>query len=337
MKILIIHTAFIGDIVLSTPLIRRVKECYPEAKITYVTTVAGASILRNNPNISEIIEYDKRGIHKGIKGIWQLGKRLRYENFDMVITPHRYFRSSLLSWLSRATIRIGYRIASGAFLFTKKIEYDKSKHEVEKLLSFLGDVDGDLKERYPIELYPEIKNIEKVDKIWKDRGLEREKVVVVAPGSRWFTKRWLMENFNTLIGKLLDKNIKVIVIGGEEEKYLNIDRVEEIVDLRGKTSLLDVAEILKRSDVVVTNDSSPIHIASAFKNIFIVAIFGPTVERFGFFPWSKNSEVIQVEGLRCRPCAIHGGSKCPKGDFRCMVDITPEMVYNRVIERLGVK
>ena len=150
MKILIIHTAFIGDIVLSTPLLKRVKEMYPEAKITYVTTPVGATILRNNPHITEIIEYDKRGNHSGIKGLLALGRRLRYENFNMVLTPHRYLRSSILSWLTRSPKRIGYDIASGALLFTDKIKYDKIKNEVEKLLSFLGDVPKNPRENYPI-------------------------------------------------------------------------------------------------------------------------------------------------------------------------------------------
>ncbi len=335
MKILIIHTAFIGDVVLSIPLLKRIKECYHGSKITYLTTPVGASILRNNPNISEIIEYDKRGLHKGIKGIWQLGKRLRYENFNMVLTLHRYFRSSILSWLSRAKVRKGYNVATGAFLFTEKIKYDRAKHEVEKVLSFLGEIEGDLKEKYPIELYPDKRVIESIDRVWNQYGLWNEKTVAIAPGSKWFTKRWPIEYFDQLIDKLLNEKIKLIIIGGEEEKKLNISRVSETIDLRGNTTLLEVAEILKRSSCVVTNDSSPLHIASAFKDTAIVAIFGPTVERFGFFPWSKNSEVLQVDGLKCRPCAIHGGDRCPKRNFKCMKDIKPDFLFDKVMQKIG--
>ncbi|MGL4567356.1 MAG: glycosyltransferase family 9 protein, partial [Fusobacteriaceae bacterium] len=108
-------------------------------------------------------------------------------------------------------------------------------------------------------------------------------------------------------------------------------------DLRGKTTLLQLAELLKRSEIVVTNDSSPVHIASAFKNTHIIGIFGPTVEKFGFFPWSRNSQVLEVHGLECRPCAIHGGDRCPKKHFRCMLEITPEMVYEKIEEKLAVE
>lgn len=332
MRILIIHTAFIGDIVLSTPLIKKIKDTYPDSDITYVTTPSGEAILKNNPHINNIIVYDKRGEHKGINGVWQLGKRLRYENFNMVITPHRYLRSSILSWLSRSPIRKGYDIASGSCLFTEKIKYDRTKHEVEKLLSFVAPEN---KKRYEIELYPGEREKMKGDNLWKENLLEDKKIVVLAPGSKWFTKQWPVEYFNKLAESLKKlSNVRLIVVGGKEEVNLPIEK-ENIIDMRGKTSLLGLADILSRADVVVTNDSSPIHIASAFKKPRIFALFGPTVEKFGFFPWSLNSKVFQVDGLKCRPCGIHGGKSCPEKHFKCMRDILPEEVFNEIKEYLG--
>ena len=332
MRILIIHTAFIGDIVLSTPLIKKIKDTYPDSDITYVTTPSGEAILKNNPHLNNIIVYDKRGEHKGISGVWQLGKRLRYENFNMVITPHRYLRSSILSWLSRSPIRKGYDIASGSCLFTEKIKYDRTKHEIEKLLSFVAPEN---KKRYEIELYPGEKEKMKGDNLWKENLLEDKKVVVLAPGSKWFTKQWPVEYFNKL-AKSLKKlsNVRLIVVGGKDEINLPIEK-ENIIDMRGKTSLLELADILSRADVVVTNDSSPIHIASAFKKPRIFALFGPTIEKFGFFPWSLNSKVFQVNGLKCRPCGIHGGKSCPEKHFKCMRDILPEEVFNEIKKYLG--
>lgn len=332
MRILIIHTAFIGDIVLSTPLIKKIKDTYPDSDITYVTTPSGEAILKNNPHLNNIIVYDKRGEHKGISGVWQLGKRLRYENFNMVITPHRYLRSSILSWLSRSPIRKGYDLASGSCLFTEKIKYDRTKHEVEKLLSFVAPEN---KKRYEIELYPGEKEKMKGDNLWKENLLEDKKVVVLAPGSKWFTKQWPVEYFNKLAESLKKlSNVRLIVVGGKDEINLPIEK-ENIIDMRGKTSLLELADILSRADVVVTNDSSPIHIASAFKKPRIFALFGPTIEKFGFFPWSLNSKVFQVDGLKCRPCGIHGGKSCPEKHFKCMRDILPEEVFNEIKKYLG--
>ncbi len=332
MRILIIHTAFIGDIVLSTPLIKKIKDTYPDSDITYVTTPVGEAILKNNPYLNNIIVYDKRGKHKGIKGVWELGKRLRYENFNMVITPHRYLRSSILSWLSRSPVRKGYDIASGSFLFTEKIKYDREKHEVEKLLSFIN---SENKKRYEIELFPGETEKMKGENFWKVNELFEKKVVVLAPGSKWFTKQWPVEYFNQLSEKLKElSNVKIVVVGGKDEINLPIE-TENIIDMRGKTTLLELADILSRADVVVTNDSSPIHIASAFKKPRIFALFGPTIEKFGFFPWSLNSQVFQVKDLKCRPCGIHGGNTCPEKHFKCMRDILPEEVFDEIKKYLG--
>ena len=333
MKILIIHTAFIGDIVLSTPLIKMLKEKYPDSSITYVTTPVGATILRNNPNLAEIIEYDKRGEHSGIRGLFLLGKRLKYKNFDLIITPHRYLRSSLLTWLTGAPVRIGYDNASGKMFFTKKVHYDKSKHEVEKLLSF---VEGKIDKYYGIELFPGKAEKNRINEIWSENHLENKKIVTIAPGSKWFTKQWPLEYFNKVVEELSKrKDTAIVLIGGREELLLNIKETDKTVNLIGKTSLLEVAEVTRRSHVVLTNDSSPIHIASAWENTHILAIFGATVRELGFYPWSKNSQIIENIGLPCRPCGLHGGKKCPKGHFKCMLDLKPEMVLTKIEEKLN--
>ncbi|WP_319203938.1 lipopolysaccharide heptosyltransferase II [uncultured Ilyobacter sp.] len=332
MKILIIHTAFIGDIVLSTPLIKKLKEKYPDSSITYVTTPVGSAILRNNPNLSEIIEYDKRGEHKGLKGLFLLGKRLKYKNFDMIITPHRYLRSSLLTWLTGAPVRVGYDNSAGKLFFTKKVHYDETKHEVEKLLSFVDDKNN---KYYGIELFPGKAEKIRVDEIWSENHLKNKKIVAIAPGSKWFTKQWPLEYFNDLIENLSKReNTAIVLIGGREELLLNVKETDKTVNLIGKTSLLEVAEVTRRSHVVLTNDSSPIHIASAWKDTHIIAIFGATVRELGFYPWSKNSQIIENTGLPCRPCGLHGGKKCPKGHFKCMLDLKPDMVLEKIEEKL---
>lgn len=247
------------------------------------------------------------------------------EAYNLVITPHRYLRSTFLTFLTGAPIRRGYDSAAASFLYNERVHYDKSKHEVEKLLSFVPKDEG---KRYEIEIFPTELEVEKVDKLLEKR---REKVVVVAPGSKWFTKKWPLEYFNRVIKELEKReDTTVVVVGGKEEMFFNMPLANTTIDLRGKTTLLELAEVIRRADIVLTNDSSPIHIASAFPNVRILALFGPTVEKFGFFPWSKNSEVFQVEGLECRPCSIHGGDSCPKKHFKCMLDIKPEMVLERI-------
>lgn len=328
-RILIIHTAFIGDIVLSTPLIKKLRDTYPKAEITYLTTPVGASILRNNPYLNHIIEYDKRGEHRGIRGFWAIAKKLKMEAYNLVITPHRYLRSSFLAFLTGAPIRRGYDIAAAKFFYNEKIHYDRSKHEVEKLLAF---VPKDENRRYEIELFPGELEKGRVDKFLEGAN---KNIVVVAPGSKWFTKRWPLEYFNVIVKELeTQKDVTVVIIGGKEEQFLNIPSTKNSIDLRGRTSLLEVAEVISRAKVLLTNDSSPIHMGSAFPKVRILAIFGPTVESLGFFPWSKNSKVFQVEELPCRPCSMHGGNSCPKKHFKCMLDIKPQVVLDEIKKEL---
>ena len=326
MNILIIHTAFIGDIVLSTALVSKVKEKYPDSNIYYLTTPLGKEILKNNPKIKEVIVYDKRGKDKGFGTFISFVRRIRKLKIDVCLTPHRYLRSSILSILSGAKIRVGYDIANLSFVFNKKIKYDKTKHEVEKLLSFIDDDD----KRFELEMYPSEKDKIKIDTLLKNLS-ENKKIILIAPGSKWFTKKWPEEYFKILIQNLIKRDdLLIIITGGKEEKEIELDLDSKVLDLRGEISLLELAELTKRASLVVSNDSAPIHITSAFPNTRIIGIFGPTVKEFGFFPWSKNSKVFEINGLYCRPCAIHGGNSCPEKHFRCMREITPDLIENEI-------
>ena len=326
MNILIIHTAFIGDIVLSTALVSKVKEKYPDSNIYYLTTPLGKEILKNNPKIKEVIVYDKRGKDKGFGAFISFVRRIRKLKIDVCLTPHRYLRSSILSILSGAKIRVGYDIANLSFVFNKKIKYDKTKHEVEKLLSFIDDDN----KRFELEMYPSEKDKIKIDTLLKNLS-ENKKIILIAPASKWFTKKWPEEYFKILIQNLIKRDdLLIIITGGKEEKEIELNLDSKVLDLRGEITLLELAELTKRASLVVSNDSAPIHITSAFPNTRIIGIFGPTVKEFGFFPWSKNSKVFEINGLYCRPCAIHGGNSCPEKHFRCMKEITPDLIENEI-------
>ncbi|MGF6907557.1 glycosyltransferase family 9 protein [Fusobacterium sp. PH5-44] len=326
MKILIIHTAFIGDIILSTPLISKLRDKYPESNITYLTIPSGKSILNNNLKLNRIISYDKKGKDKGFINLWKLIKKLRKEKYDLVLSLHRYLRSSLIAYGTGAPIIIGYNVAPASFLFSKKIAYDQSKHEVERLLSFINSKE---EKRYEIELYPSMENRERAEKLIGN--IHCRKLIIIAPGSRWATKRWPVAYFNELLEKLSkEKNMQLAVVGGKEELDLNLIIPENVLDFRGKTSLLDLVAMIEKSTLLLSNDSSPLHIASAFENVRIFGIFGPTGKKLGFFPWSKNNEVYEVDDLKCRPCSLHGSKKCPKGHFKCMMGVHPEAVINGI-------
>ena len=245
-KILIFHTAFIGDIVLSTALVKNIKKLYPQSEITYVTTPAGKAVLSNNPHLKEVIAYDKRGKNKGIKGMLSLAKELRKKRFDIAYIPHRYLRSSLVCFLAKIPSRIGYDISEGKLFLNKKVTYRKDLHEVDRLLELLGTDCDDKK----LELFPSDEDKRYIDNFLLDKDIKGKKLIALAIGSKWNTKRWPIEYFNELIEKLEKiEDIKLILVGGNEEKELSVKYTDKTINAIGETSLLQLAELIRRPEL----------------------------------------------------------------------------------------
>jgi glycosyl transferase family 9 len=336
MKILIIHTAFIGDIVLSTPLIQRLKDMYPDSVIDYLTLPANKSIIDNNPNLNEIILYDKKGKDKGIRGFFRILKILKEKKYDYAVIPHRFIRSIALAKLAEIPKIVGFDVASGAWMLDKKVHYDMKKHEVERLLD-LVDYEG---ERIPIRIYPTDENKMKIRNILEKSGYEEatQKIIVVAPGSQRPEKMWPIEKYREVIQRLSEDSKNVIVITGSKvEKGLPLKfSKRNVIDLRGEINLLEFSALLSYTDVVVGNDSSPIHIASGFEKPFVIGIFGPGKRSLGFFPWKEKSNVIEDNEFYENNIV-----KIPKHQYAYRKDyyrgipgISVERVYGEIEKRL---
>ncbi|MDR1792741.1 MAG: glycosyltransferase family 9 protein [Bacteroidales bacterium] len=329
-KILIIHTAFLGDIILSTPLLSKISHYYTDCKIYYLTTPLGAEILQHHPHIEHFIIYDKRGKDKGFRGWLRILKQIKKEHFDIVFALHRYLKTTLFAYFSNAYIRIGYNIAFLNKLFTKRVIYVKKKHEVERLLSFVEPIDDP---DYSIALFPDNADFQIVQQ-WLSADFNGKRITI-APESQWFTKQWLWEYFQILVEKLSKiENLQIVIVGQKKDNLFSNSK--NIIDLRGKTSLSQWMAVIAMSDVLVSNDSASVHIASAFPSVKIHAIFGPTIKEFGFYPWSQNSVIHEVSGLPCRPCGIHGSNRCKKKHFKCMKNILPQTVFDAICTSLKI-
>jgi glycosyl transferase family 9 len=295
MKILIIHTAFIGDIVLSTPLIQKLKDLYPKSKIDYLTLPTNQSVLYNNPNLNEIILYDKKGKDKGIKGFLKVLKILKQKKYDYAVIPHRFIKSILLAKLAKIPDIVGFDVATGSSLLDKKVHYDMKKHEVERLLNLVG-YEG---KKIPVRIYPAKENFVKIEKMLKNSGYtgkKEQKLILVAPGSQRPEKMWPIEKYREIIERLKkNKNYFIGITGSKSEKELplNFEKDKNVIDFRGEISLVEFGALISKADVVVGNDSSPIHIASGFEKPFVIGIFGPGKRSLGFFPWTEKSNVIE--------------------------------------------
>jgi heptosyltransferase II len=337
LKIIIVQTAFIGDVVLTLPLAQVLRKKLPDAQIDFVAIPRAAGLLKNHPAINKVIIYDKRGVDKGVFGLINLSSKLKSENYDVAIVPHRSLRSAVLVRMAACKKRIGFSKSVGKKLFTDIVPYPPSMHEVERNLTLLRKMAIVHNEKEPPQVYPTDNDKEVVDKLLSDEKiLNIKKLICVAPGSVWNTKRWMTEGYIELVEKLISRGFSVGLIGGEDDFQLcnlilkSVD-MTGVFNTAGKLTLLQSAEMIRRCNVLVSNDSAPIHLAAAV-NTPVVAIFGATVPAFGFAPYSDRSLVVETDGLKCRPCSIHGGNQCPIKTFDCMKMITADTVYEKVVD-----
>ena len=338
MKILIIHTAFIGDIVLSTPLIQKLKDLYPKSEIDYLTLPTNQSVLYNNPNLNEIILYDKKGKDKGIKGFLKVLKILKQKKYNYAVIPHRFIKSILLAKLAKIPDIVGFDVATGSSLLDKKVHYDMKKHEVERLLN-LVEYEG---EKIPVRIYPAKENFVKIEKMLTISGYtgkKEQKLILVAPGSQRPEKMWPIEKYRKVIQKLKkNENYFIGITGSKSEKELplNFEKDKNVIDFRGEISLVEFGALISKADVVVGNDSSPIHIASGFEKPFVIGIFGPGKRSLGFFPWTEKSNVIEdnefyENNIVTIPKKQH---KYKKDYYKGIPLISTDRVYEEIIKRI---
>lgn len=330
-KILVIQTAFIGDAILTLPLIQALKLNYPKSSIDVIVVPRTAEIFTKHPAISKIIQYDKRGNDRGLKGLWQLRNRLNTQNYDLVIVPHRSLRSALLAWLLRPKISIGFDRSAGRWLFKQIVRYNPSAHEIERNLSLLGPLKLSTVANVLPRLYPSNQDINIIDSILIEYGLNQyTNILALAPGTIWNTKRWPADRFAAVCEQIASENIAIVLIGGKEDDVLckeivRIAQAKNVFTVAGKLSLLQSAELIRRCKVLISNDSAPMHIAVAIGTP-VIAIFGATIPQYGFAPRGPHDIVVETNGLKCRPCSIHGGNICPIKTFKCMLAISPEFV-----------
>ena len=184
-----------------------------------------------------------------------------------------------------------------------------------------------------LELWTQKSEDDAVEKLLSSQWVSSSQLLVgINPGSslRWPTKQWPVENFAKLCDELARRNVRVVITGSPEEsgvaeQLMGLTR-NKPVNAIGKTSITELVALIRRCQVFISSDSAPMHIASAV-HVPLVAIFGPTTRELGFFPYGPKSAVVELN-LPCRPCSLHGGNACPLGHFKCMNDLTPEMVFN---------
>ncbi|MFC1724093.1 lipopolysaccharide heptosyltransferase II [candidate division KSB1 bacterium] len=331
MKVLIVQTAFLGDVILTIPLIRALKKHIKPVHLHILLRPEAEDVYRNDKDIDNIIVYDKKNSEKGIQHLFKLIKKVRAEKYELVISPHRSVRSALISYLSGAKQRVGFDKNSMSILYNKKVKYINDKHEVERNLSLIEPIyDGEIS--ITLNMQNSENDRKKADELISNTvRAAGQDIVCMAPGSEWSTKRWLTEYYRKLIKLCSLSDIKVVLLGGSKDKNIcgNISiGFENVTDLSAKLSVNESSEVMKQCKLLVCNDTGAMHIGSA-SGIDIITVFGPTVPEFGFSPFGVKNKILQSD-IYCRPCSIHGGENCPEGHFLCMRSITPDDVMQEI-------
>jgi len=319
---LVIQTAFLGDVVLTIPLLVRLAE--RQGPVDVVTTPAAAPLIETHPAVRAVIRYDKAKADRGLGGFRALAARLRDQEYDRAYLPHRSWRSALLAMAARIGKRTGFGDSPAALTYTARIKRPAGVHESRRLLALAGN-GSDSAPRPTLALTAADRAAATA---WLGMHGIAEPFTALAPGSIWGTKRWPL--FPELAATLPDR---MVVVGGPEDRPLG-DAIVVAAPGRswnaaGELSLRQSAALIERARLLVTNDSAPLHLASGV-GTRIVALFGPTVPAFGFGPVGEDDRVVELGGLPCRPCSHHGPQVCPLGHHRCMRELSVERVIRAI-------
>jgi heptosyltransferase-2 len=340
-----LQTAFIGDVVLTTGAIALAAKKFPGIRQHVISTAAGCEVLKGSPHLSGRFSFSKR------ESVWtsfkNLRERLHQAHIDpkktVLIQVHRSLRSTLLSrYLGMSTITYDETVFS--FLAEHRVKRDRNEHEVVRVASLLAPLGVSLSEIAAVK--PHLQEHRQGDlQIWQKEIQEyKGRLLALAVGSQWGTKRWLIESYIELAKRLVAlPDVAVVLLGSQEERVLTDAVAKELTSLKGvfwnlagQTHFDDLRWVFPKLDLLVSNDSSPVHFASAF-NIPTVAIFGPTVPSFGFGPLSDHSVIVEHKSLPCRPCSDHGPQTCPLKHFRCMRELSVDQVYEAVLKNFFKK
>jgi heptosyltransferase-2 len=334
-NVLVLQTSYLGDTVLTLPLIAEIRRRFPVKKLGIVCSPMARELLQDYPAIDEIIVDDKKNGDRGFAGLRRRAAIIKSKNFTLALTPHKSFRSALLLRLAHIPYRVGFRQSSGWFLFHERAERDPKRHDVERNLSILEPFGVRVEACFrQLDLPVSAAVQSTVDQKLTSLGVvENKPIIGINPGSVWPTKRWWPKGFARLIQLIQQKNeCQILLFGGAEDAGV-VAEVQDrsnvpAINLIGKIGLRELPAAIGRCRVFVTNDSGPMHIAVA-RRVPAVAVFCATTPDLGFYPYTSNA-IVLGKNLLCRPCGSHGGRRCPLGSEDCIRQIPPEKVLEAV-------
>ncbi len=328
-RILLIRFSSLGDLVLLSALVEGIAVSFPGHALHLATKEQYRELYEDNPHVGKIHALPSDA---GFRDLLSFRKRLATEKFEIIIDAHNVVRSGFLYHTLRAgrKVRLGKEhirkislIRAGRDLYGDTVSM---KDRYVGLLDALGTEVPSVSTR----LYPSLAAQAAVDTFFEENGLAGRTVVALAPGARWETKRWPVEGYSEVARAISSSGRGVLVIGGSAETQVcrKVSSVDGVADACGGLSLMETASALGRVSLLVTNDSAPMHIAEAMGTP-VIALFGPTVRQFGYYPLLERSTALERD-MACRPCSRNGARPCHMRSRECLEAITPEEVLSAI-------
>ena len=324
-NVLAVRFSSIGDILLTTPLLRAIRHSHPGARITVLTKREYVPLLSHNPNVNLVL-----GLAQS-RSLLSLASELRADGYTHLLDLHDNLRSRALRILvpGKWTTYPKHRLARAWLIRVKRNRYRDRRPIAERYFSAARDL-GVKPDGCPPDFFLGPEAGEQVFDWLRTVGLEHEpNVVALAPGAAHATKRWPIEHWHALVARNLESGSAVVIVGGPGDEDLGASLAKQgsgrVLNAAGRFGLQGTGALLQRARVLVSGDTGVMHMATAVGTP-VVSLFGPTVEAFGFFPYSRQASVLELP-LPCRPCTTQGSSRCPLGHHRCMIDLQPSVVY----------
>jgi len=319
-KILVIQTASLGDVILSTPLLEKLNFLYPDAAIDFLLKKGNEGLFTSHPYLHNLLIWNKST--DKYKQLIHLLKIIRNEKYDLIVNLQRFSTTGFLTAFSNAKTTIGFNKNPFSFLFTKSVKHKIGKkyngiHEIERNMELLNHLPCN--QKFRVKLYPSKKDFACVSQY------KTIKYICIAPSSLWKTKQFPSDRWIEFL-KDIDNDLRIYFLGSKNDILLCNEIIlhsvhKNTLNLAGKLTLLESTALMKDSFMNFVNDSSPLHLTSS-TNARVTAIFCSTIPEFGFGPLSDDKMVIEVnEKLDCRPCGLHGFKNCPKEHFKCAYNI----------------
>ncbi len=322
-RLLVAQTGFLGDTVLTTPLLSALRRTLAPASVSVLTTPQAAPLLTHHPDVDAVVVDAKRTRRRGLGGLLHTARQLRHRGFELAVAPHKSLRTALVLALAGIPCRVGFRQSPGWFLYHQTAVRDTRAHEVERILSLLRAFSLEPRQYAgrPRVTYGEAARHKARALLRRHRLDTPQPLFLVCPGSVWFTKRWTVEGYAGLVRTLERDYGRVLICGSPDDRAVTQAVQRRAggrgVDLAGQADLQTFVALLDRARVVVSNDSAPMHLAVA-RGVPVVAIFCATTPSLGYGPYSPHSFIVERNALGCRPCGRHGGPRCPRKTEACM-------------------